>query len=345
MYEQYPILTPEQEALIPVYREKWRKVALSTEAIDRQKAAAAVTAVYTLMGKNAPKIEFCESPYAALVAISNRDEREEIQVETEVSETETPSEMVWQQIWMPISKLVNFLRCLPRSLNSENFRKTPLEEIRDRLSSAAFKSIAKKVDRDRLLPKNLSTLELVKLVAYEADRSIAQIETGSQDSNSQQSKVTEPERKQDLRGIWSGKSDKIYKSIAWIPGNRRIVLYACKSLYFSYVSCRCKEEGFDRIEKKISQYLKKEMTYIHAKYSPLFRPQVGAMQAILYDFIYSELNCPIDDRLWQAYQNLVRECGWIFTFDETCYICDRPRTLRLDEDSEPAIEFADGFRL
>ncbi|MEW5856259.1 MAG: hypothetical protein AB1861_02560 [Cyanobacteriota bacterium] len=31
-------LTP-QEALIPVYRQKWRAIALSTEPIDRQKAA------------------------------------------------------------------------------------------------------------------------------------------------------------------------------------------------------------------------------------------------------------------------------------------------------------------
>lgn len=27
-------LTPEQEALIPVYRKKWRRIAFSTETID-----------------------------------------------------------------------------------------------------------------------------------------------------------------------------------------------------------------------------------------------------------------------------------------------------------------------
>ncbi|WP_225912546.1 hypothetical protein [Nostoc flagelliforme] len=39
-------LTPEQEALILVYREKWRAIALSTERIDREKAAKAVKAAY-----------------------------------------------------------------------------------------------------------------------------------------------------------------------------------------------------------------------------------------------------------------------------------------------------------
>lgn len=58
-------LTPEQEALIPVYREKWRAIALSTEPIDRQKATEAVTAAYALLGKKPPLILFSDSPYAS----------------------------------------------------------------------------------------------------------------------------------------------------------------------------------------------------------------------------------------------------------------------------------------
>ncbi|WP_199332888.1 hypothetical protein [Nostoc sp. FACHB-190] len=59
-------LTPEQEALIPVYREKWRQIALSTERIDREKAADAVNAVYKILGCDEPQIVFFDSPYAAL---------------------------------------------------------------------------------------------------------------------------------------------------------------------------------------------------------------------------------------------------------------------------------------
>lgn len=59
-------LTPEQEALIPVYREKWRSIALSTEPIDRKKAAEAVKAAYKLIGKQEPEIIFFDSPYAFL---------------------------------------------------------------------------------------------------------------------------------------------------------------------------------------------------------------------------------------------------------------------------------------
>ncbi len=61
-------LTPEQEALIPVYRE-WRKIALSTQRIDREKAADAIKAAYALCYVNEPEIVFYDSPYAAAKTI------------------------------------------------------------------------------------------------------------------------------------------------------------------------------------------------------------------------------------------------------------------------------------
>ncbi|MEG3840923.1 DUF6745 domain-containing protein [Microcoleus sp. herbarium14] len=61
--------TPEQEALIPVYLEKWRKIALSTDPIDREKAAEAVRGAYALIDTKCPQILFFDSPYVAFRAI------------------------------------------------------------------------------------------------------------------------------------------------------------------------------------------------------------------------------------------------------------------------------------
>ncbi len=73
-------LTPEQEALIPVYREKWRAIALSTERIDREKAAEAIRSVYTLLSelypaffKQEPEIIFFDSPFAALTELALKE--------------------------------------------------------------------------------------------------------------------------------------------------------------------------------------------------------------------------------------------------------------------------------
>ncbi len=59
-------LTPEQEALIPVFRDKWLKIALSTERIDKKKAKKAVTAAYQWFASEAPEIIFVDSPNTAL---------------------------------------------------------------------------------------------------------------------------------------------------------------------------------------------------------------------------------------------------------------------------------------
>jgi hypothetical protein len=59
-------LTPEQEALIPVYREKWRAIALSTERIDRRNIAQALRSAYYATYLEEPDVIICDSPYSAL---------------------------------------------------------------------------------------------------------------------------------------------------------------------------------------------------------------------------------------------------------------------------------------
>ncbi len=58
-------LTSEQKALIPDYREKWLKIALSTERVDEEKATEAIKAAYRCFDMEEPEIEFFDSPYVA----------------------------------------------------------------------------------------------------------------------------------------------------------------------------------------------------------------------------------------------------------------------------------------
>jgi hypothetical protein len=66
------ILTPEQEALLPVIREKWKAIALSTERIDRQKVTVAVKATYRALNLTEPKILFFDSPLAAITFLESQ---------------------------------------------------------------------------------------------------------------------------------------------------------------------------------------------------------------------------------------------------------------------------------
>jgi hypothetical protein len=74
-------LTPEQEALIPVYRQKWRKIALSTERINHKQATEAVKSGYAAIRKQQPEIIFCDSPYAGLKIVIQRQLKQRLNTE------------------------------------------------------------------------------------------------------------------------------------------------------------------------------------------------------------------------------------------------------------------------
>lgn len=72
MTEEITQLTPEQQSLIRVYRQKWKKIAYSTEPIDREQAGLAVKSAYAMIGKKEPKIIFLDSPFSAFSNIASR---------------------------------------------------------------------------------------------------------------------------------------------------------------------------------------------------------------------------------------------------------------------------------
>lgn len=74
-------LTPKQAELLPIYREKWRAIALNQQPIERQLASAAVNQAYGVMGCSPPEIAFHGSPSDALNAIALNPMSKELQSE------------------------------------------------------------------------------------------------------------------------------------------------------------------------------------------------------------------------------------------------------------------------
>jgi len=65
-------LTPEQAALIPVYRQKWRARSLSTGPINRSHALEMIKVGACAIGLKAPEIIFVDRPYEAADTILSR---------------------------------------------------------------------------------------------------------------------------------------------------------------------------------------------------------------------------------------------------------------------------------
>ena len=222
-------LTPEQEALIPVYMEKWRAIAVSTERINRNKAAEAIKAAYAEDSHPPPNILFFDSPYAAfLKAIAllgkerclNLGEIVRMHLDSQIEEhiSRELRRIIGAQLWVPLSLLEN------------NLERQLWNQIQSQLDSPQRKSMARQ--------------------------------------------------------------------------------------FFSY-----------------------------------FQPDTWYCSSSLFDFCISVLNGECDPREWEIFQSLIKECGWIFAFEKTCLVCDRPSILYLDSENRlhaegyPAIEFEDGYKL
>jgi hypothetical protein len=324
---QIAFLTPEQESLIPQYQEKWNAIALSTKRIDRQKAEAAVKEAYALTNKKAPKIMFCQSPYEALLLKVNCSDRK------------SQSESIATQLsllnilgfFFGFSIMILVVYWLNLSIN--NFLiKIAVQSLIVHILML-FWRLSKKVRK--LNRQKNPILKLQLQLTKTASKFLTQ-------------KLEEllPQRlnRQEMEN-WD------------FPDTKKFTRFWLKQSYQS--ALLTKIQGIDRltvgqeIQDRLSDELQLQFFTQLQNHLPgcVFEPYSGAISSIWLDFVFSVLNFSIDAKKWQALQQITRECGWIFVFDNTCVICDRPTKLSVDErnrlhaEGEPAIKFADGFTI
>jgi hypothetical protein len=263
-------LTPEQEALIPVYRDKWRQIALSTERIDRAKAESAIKAAYIANGKPEPEVEFFSSPCVVWKSLScywqnylgNRLRAIAGLPLTEIPENQLEIYELGKRLFK-LNQLTDVYFYLFQSLQE------PLESVENPLESH-FKN---------LVPRSL----------------IEQLDQYSQSV-------------------------------------REGAVYSGGGIFFEAMN-DC---------KYVIEY---------QKFRAWTRPEVLAGDAAFLDFGFSVLNYPYDLEKWEIFQQLIVSCGWIYSYEKTCIVCDRPLKLsfdsqdRLHAEGKPAIQFPDGWGL
>ena len=67
-------LTPEQEALIPVVRDKWRKIALDSSSTDKTKAEVAINNLYQSANFKTPEIIWFDNPVDACLWLGEKSD-------------------------------------------------------------------------------------------------------------------------------------------------------------------------------------------------------------------------------------------------------------------------------
>ncbi|MEG4320604.1 MULTISPECIES: leucine-rich repeat domain-containing protein [unclassified Microcoleus] len=112
-------------------------------------------------------------------------------------------------------------------------------------------------------------------------------------------------------------------------------------------------------ERQLEQQLKSifpDLWRDYRRYSTMsiVTPKYLAEDLAMAEFCVSALGMilkPESEKFFESLKQLLVECGWIFAFENVCYVCSRPiklsldREYRLHAEGESAIEFADGYKI
>lgn len=304
-------LTPEQEASIPLYREKWRTIAFSTQPIDRNKASMAVKAAYAAIGLSEPEIIFLSSPHAI----------------GEVLDLENSKQLA-QQWGAPV------LSWLPNQLSDrlrEQLKPQLLVELQSQLANQQF-------SRLMLVWQDALTIQqkqiLAELWLEWQDEFLMQF------YQQQQTYWRQQLIKQPGGELFAQIGDFVWTQVGE-PFSKQLETNLWKPL----VNQPTFQQWFQQWQQP-GLLILSSVGFVSAMVQ-----NWQALPIEIIDFCISVLNCSYDPKQWSALQSLVTECGWVFPLSKTCIVCDRPRQLRFDSqdrlhgEGEPAIAFEDGYKV
>ena len=345
-------LTTEQEALIPEYQEKWQHYITSTEPIDREKAQSAVNVVYQLMGKKAPKIVFCRSPYEVLQLKlrSNKYSKQGFSLNP-------ANNAEFHERFRSESSALFFLRFLIQvflatvtlALWNKIKPKNPIYKLQSQLNKSANKYLSKKIDET--IPSQIKTEDIVEQGFNNAVEMMEnQPQTAEIRERFAQFSRQSPENQAES---FSTTASNTEAQLNLLPFQSKFMRWWLKRFSLGTLMNKVTIPANSAIVDPTIQrdLLQKLPQTLLQQYSPILTTQTGVINNIWLDYATSVLEFPLDAKKLEALQTLRQESGWIFYFDRICYICDRPTVISLDErnrlhgEGKPAISYQDGYSI
>ncbi len=300
-------LTREQEALIPVIREKWKNIAFSTEPIDRQQVTEAIKAAYALIGRNEPKIIIFDSPLAVILELTSSLDNK---IESKIFKNSTGlKKFTFVQVSGELEPQLFSGLITPFMLSSQ---------VEEQLKEQLLYSLSNLKDEVIFVMKqelNVFIDKLNKQLESELENELL---------NTPLTQQSTLQWKNDLHKFnWNRLPAKVKQTWMQLNGDPQV---NAKLARLVQIRNKIVYGGIDCAE--------------------------WALEGSCFDFKFSVLNLePESSKKWEIFQSIVKSCGWIFPFEEMCFVCDRPQILsfdsqnRLHAEGSPAIQFADGFSL
>ena len=314
-------LTAEQEVMLPVYLEKWWRITLSTQPINRQRAQAAVNAAYAVMGRQSPEIFFVSGPHELKDTVGQQSLLELLQ--------QSGAPLLQNPL---ITKLNEQVRSHldPKLLHTLTVRLQTRQQsgLAFRLQTGLWEQLGELLD------------PLQEQIQQEQEQSGQVFENLLQQLWEQQQAEWRRQFQQQplgqfftqVEGVvqeWGRPFSQFVEDTVWSPLERQPLV-----------------QEWDRRLRSLLGLFGAMTTGFSA-----MQHLVDGSHPALLNYCFGVLDCPFDWEKWQALRSLSTECGSILMFEQACIVCDRPTHLavdpekRLHAEGEPALAYADGHQM
>jgi hypothetical protein len=314
--------TADRIDLISEYQEKWRRVYLDTQPIDRIKAAAAVQQAYRVMGKPEPEIIFCPSPRAALdrlqIYISQVDDPPPSvpMSADEARDYHNSFQFRIDGAWIIFKSIVAWI--IYKSIGKgQKVRLNTVFKLLEDLENSQFTSLQEYIGT--ILPKNLTSQPIVEYDRLVWDSTFRKIE--------EQTRRNFPEQEQEDVSInFSSMSSMFERQTPWFPGKGLVSIFLLKKMSASSILTNIKiidESGVPNDTTEFYNSISAAELAFLSKNPPICTWHL-TKSCTWIDFAISVLNFPYNREKWWALKELTEQCGWIFAMSKFCIVCDRP---------------------
>lgn len=340
-------LTPAQQALLPIYKDKWMRIIGARKTIDRDRAQSGIHTAYAEVGLAPPKIQFFDSPAAANVWLETRAQGNSLDLGSFVLQFDilpgfcsvilnsilnngtifqdeaTPPELL--QIFQLIEALsVPGMKPVARHISDPLFKQI------DRLAQAHHQPSPFAPALNNLMSKVMQTVpQLIIAEQQQAMRRSLQsqpwgnflIETGEAIW-------------QQLRPLTQPLEVEFEKASAYLWNE-----------LWKHIQAQPQVQEFQTVLSTLWEGLQGIVTTEFSGYESI----VDLLPAL--DFYTTVLGQDCGIQHWSAIEKLTQESIWVYPFENHCIVIDHPAKYsfdpehRLHREGDPALSFRDGHAL
>lgn len=94
-----------------------------------------------------------------------------------------------------------------------------------------------------------------------------------------------------------------------------------------------------------------EILYDYFPFWKSIASELMASNCCEYDFYITELNVKCNQEIWNTVKSLCKECPYILSFTDVCFVIEKPielyldKMIRLHKEGQPAVKFIDGYQI